>query len=652
MSENNTFIMNHKRIISLLIVFIISSFSCLVAQEPQARNHASDSLAHQNDSLNRVLLKDYKSRLIEIDSIRRLDSIRQASLEEQLATLKTTDNLKKEEIQRQLATIQQREIDRVARKKARVDSLRSVAVGYPVIGVLKDTIFSLYARLGSFTPKERAQNVSERIEILYDDDFMDPDSLYVVTTENYRDIMYQDKILMSITETDAIWSNTTIDELAQEYLLLIQDSIKNARVENSLPRLLTRIGLVILTIVVLVFMIVGVNKLFKWLTKYINENKKHWFKNLKYRDYTYLSAEQEIKLVTNLFKLLRWVTIILLLFFVIPVIFSIFPFTRGWADMLFGMIWRPVRKMFISIWNYLPNLFTILLIYIVFKYLVRLIRYFFKEIESGKLTVGGFHKDWALPTFAIIRILLYAFAFIMIFPYLPGSDSPIFKGVSVFLGLLVSLGSSSAISNMVAGLVITYMRPFVIGDRIKINNISGDVIEKTILVTRLRTVTNEEITIPNSAILSGNTINYSRFSKDPGLIIYTIATFGYDIPWKKVNEILIEAALRCKEVLREPKPFVHQAELNDFYISYRIHAYVSEAKHQVIVFSQLHGHIQDVCNEQGVELMSPHIMEHRAANRVVMNPGCAPKDYKAPEFDVNVNIDNKSEKQSDSKSKS
>jgi len=347
-----------------------------MAQQVETTNNSSDSLAHQNDSLNRALLQDYKSRLLEMDSIRRLDSIRQVKLEEQLASLKTTDNLKKEEIQKQLADIQQREIDRIAREKAKVDSLRSVATAYPIIGVLNDTIFSLYARLGSFTPKDRANNISARIQILYDDDFMNPDSLYIASSDNYRDIMYQDKIIMSVTETDAIWNNVTIDELAQDYLQRIQASIKNARIEKSLPRLLTRIGLVILTIVVLVLMIYGVNKLFKWLTKYINEKKKQWFKNLKYRDYTYLSAEQEVKLVSKLFNFLRWVTIIVLLFLVIPIIFSIFLFTRGWADVLFGMIWKPVRKMLFSLWNYLPNLFTILIIYIVFKYLIRLIRYF------------------------------------------------------------------------------------------------------------------------------------------------------------------------------------------------------------------------------------------------------------------------------------
>lgn len=637
----------NKRFLSILIVILMSAFSCLMAQQEEISKSASDSLVQENDSINRLLLEDYKNRLLEIDSIRRLDSIRQVKLEEQLASLKTTDNLKKEEIQKQLADIQQREIDRVARKKAQVDSLRNVATAYPVIGVLNDTIFSLYARLGSFTPKERAKNLSARIEILYDDDFMNPDSLYISSVDNYRDIMYQDKILMSVTETDAIWNDKTIDELAQEYLQLIQQSIKNARIENSLPRLLTRIGLVIATLFILILMITGVNKLFGYLTKYAGENKKSWFKNLKYRDYTFLSTEQEVKLINKLFNFLRWITIILLLFLVIPVIFSIFPFTRGWADMLFAMILKPFRKMLFSFWDYLPNLFTIILIYLATKYLVRLVRYFFKEIESEKLKINGFHADWALPTFTIVRILLYAFAFIMIFPYLPGSDSPVFKGVSVFLGLLVSLGSSSAIANMVAGLVITYMRPFVIGDRIKINDISGDVIEKTILVTRLRTITNEEITIPNSAILTGNTVNYSSFTKDPGLIIHTTVTIGYDVPWKQMHEVLIEAALRCEEVLREPKPFVLQTELNDFSITYKIHAYVNNAKHQVIVFSKLHGHIQDVCNEQGIEILSPLYMAHRDGNHVVLDPGYVPKDYKTPRFGVDIKNDKISDDKND-----
>ena len=607
-----------------------------MAQQDSLTANRKDSLAAKIDSANMQIFQDYQKRLMEIDSVRRTDSIHRAELEKQLASLKTTDNLKKEEILRQLEALHTRDEERMAKKKAQVDSLRSTAVGFPVIGVLNDTIFSLYTRIGSYTARERANNISERVRILYNDDFMNPDSLYLAPADAFMDIMYQERILMSVTENDALWNNTTVEDLSETYKTAIAQSIKNARIENSLPRLLTRIGLMLLAIIVVVAMIYGVNRLFRFVVRFVDKNKSKWLKNLKYRDYTFLSEEQEVKLIAKLFNIVRWLTILLLLFLVIPVIFSIFPFTRGWADVLFGMLWAPVRKMLLSIWQYLPNVFTILVIVIVMKYIIRFVRYIFREIESGKLKIKGFHADWALPTFSIIRFLLLAFSFILIFPNLPGADSPIFKGVSVFLGLLFSLGSSSAIANMVAGLVITYMRPFKIGDRIKIGDISGDVIEKTLLVTRLKTVTNEEITIPNSSILTGNTVNYSSFSKKYGLIVHTVVTFGYEIPWKTVNEVLIEAALRCDLILRTPAPFVFQMRLDDFYVSYQINAYIHDAQKQATVYSQLHANILDVCHERGIELMSPHFQAHRDGGKAAIPADYLPKDYQAPGIRVEV----------------
>ena len=226
----------------------------------------------------------------------------------------------------------------------------------------------------------------------------------------------------------------------------------------------------------------------------------------------------------------------------------------------------PLKGVFIAVWNYLPNLFSIAVIYFVMKYFIRFVRYIFSEIEAGKLQISGFHADWAMPTFSIIKFLLYAFMFVLIFPLLPGSDSDIFKGVSVFIGILFSLGSSSAIANMVAGLVITYMRPFKTGDRIKIADVTGDVIEKTLLVTRIKTIKNEIITIPNASVLSGNTTNFSIEANEVGLIIHTTVTIGYDVPWKKMHETLITAALRTDMILKEPKPFVLQTSLEDFYV--------------------------------------------------------------------------------------
>jgi small-conductance mechanosensitive channel len=230
--------------------------------------------------------------------------------------------------------------------------------------------------------------------------------------------------------------------------------------------------------------------------------------------------------------------------------------------------------------------------------------------------------------------------FVLVFPYLPGSDSNVFRGVSVFIGVLFSLGSSSAIANMVAGLVITYMRPFKIGDRIKIGDIIGDVMEKNLLVTRIKTPKNEEITIPNSSILSGNTTNYSSLARTEGLIIHTIVTIGYDVPWKQIHQALIDAALRTEKLLKEPHPFVLQTGLEDFYVSYQINAYTKESKMLAHIYSELHQNIQDCCFEKGIEILSPHYRAARDGNMTTIPQSYLPNDYKTPSFNLKIEKEN------------
>jgi small-conductance mechanosensitive channel len=335
-------------------------------------------------------------------------------------------------------------------------------------------------------------------------------------------------------------------------------------------------------------------------------------------------------------KLLRWFVYIVLIYISLSLVFSIFPLTRGWADKLIQLILSPLKSIFSGIWNYLPNLFSILAIYFVMKYFIKFVKYIFTEIESEKLKLSGFHADWAMPTFSIVKFLLYAFMFVLIFPFLPGSDSNIFKGVSVFIGVLFSLGSTSAIANVVAGLVITYMRPFKVGDRIKIGDVTGDVIEKSLLVTRLRTPKNEEVTIPNSSVLSGNTVNYSTMARTVGLIIHTTVTIGYDVPWKNMYQALLNAADRTDLILKEPKPFVLQTSLDDFYVSYQINGYTRETNRFNRIYSSLHQNIQDCCNEMGIEIMSPHYRSARDGNATTIPADYLPKDYKAPGFNLNV----------------
>ena len=596
----------------------------------------TDSTEKISDSLNVSALREYNRRLAEIDRQRMADSVKKAELENQLKLLTATDNPQKEGLIQKLKVIEENDSLRIAEKKRRIDELRNTAQGYPVIGVSKDTLFLIYSKIGASTPRERAANITSKIKKLYLADFFRTDSLVVVKSENTYDIVYGETILMSVSENDALWYGKSMPELAASFKLFIRNSIIQARKENSLTKLLFRIGLAVLVIVFSWLIIWTIGKGYKRLLVYLDAKKNLWFRDFSYKDYTFLKKAQELQAALILIRVSRWFIYALLLYITLPILFSIFPFSREWAGALFRLIWSPFKGVIIAVWDYLPEMFSILVIYFVMRYFIRFVKYIFSEIEAGKLKISGFHEDWAMPTFSIVRFLLYAFMFVLIFPYLPGSDSDIFKGVSVFLGVLFSLGSTSAIANIIAGLVITYMRPFKIGDRIRIGDVTGDVLEKTMLVTRIRTTKNEIITIPNSSVLSGNTINFSSEAVEKGLIIYTTVTIGYDVPWKKMHQALIDAALRTELLLKEPEPFVLQTSLDDFYVSYQINAYTKEAKEQAWIYSSLHQNIQDVCHEMGIEILSPHYRSARDGNRTTIPSDYLSKDYEAPGFKVKV----------------
>jgi small-conductance mechanosensitive channel len=588
----------------------------------------------QEDSTT-IRLNEFQVLLQQLEQNRFADSIRKIELMDQYSRLKPSQNFEKERVQADFKTIEIKDSLRKVDMLLRAKYLKESAVGYPVI-LLSDTLFLVYTKIGSSLPKERALNISKRIKTLYEDDFFKSDSLMIMESENNMDIVYGELIIVSISELDALINNSTKNLLAADYVEKIKSVILKEKEKNTLLKVLLRIGLMIAVILGISFLIWFIRKGHIKTEQFIVDRKDKWLKSLSYKDYTFMSADQELKLILFLLKAIKWFFIVVLLYLVLPLVFSIFPFTRGWGNLLFGLVWSPFKGVLLSVWDYLPNLFSILVIYFVMKYLIRFVKYIFSEIEVGNLKISGFYPDWAKPTYGIVRFLLYAFMFVLIFPYLPGSDSSIFKGVSVFIGVLFSLGSTSAIANMIAGLVITFMRPFKIGDRIKIGDTTGDVIEKTMLVTRLRTIKNEEITIPNSAILSGNTINYSSISKDYGLILHTTVTIGYDVPWNLMHQALIEAALRTETIMNEPPPFVLQTSLDDFYVSYQINAHTKEPGKQAHIYSELHKNIQDVCNEKGIEIMSPHYKAERDGNMTTIPETYLPKGYKAPGFNVRV----------------
>ncbi len=611
----------------------------LLAKTGLGQKVEKDSSHLKKDSINATIFQNYQRMLGEVEQQRIIDSVTKAELETRINSLSTTDNLTKEKLQKQLLEIKNKEAIRIAKKKAQIDSLRLSAVAYPVMGFFDDTLFLIYNKLGSFSALDRANAISERISKIKSDFSFKPDSLKLSGSETSVDIVYSEKIIVSVTENDALWQNTTKQELASRYKKVIGDAVMYYKSQTSVFSILKSIALALLVLAVIAALIVYTRKMFKWTALKIEEQEGLLIKGFKIKNYTLFDASRQVKVLLTVNTILKWFIILLIVYITLPILFGLFPWTRGFAHTLFEFIMNPVKRIALGLWNYLPNLITIIVIIIVFRYVFKGLAFLKNEIEKGALSLPGFYPDWANPTYQIIRVMVSAFAIVVIFPYLPGSDSPVFRGVSVFLGFLFTFGSAGSLSNVIAGLVLTYMRLFKIGDRVKIGEVIGDVIEKSLLVTRIRTIKNEIISIPNSTVMSSHTINYSSDAPEKGLIIHTTVTIGYDVPWRDMHQALIDAAAKTEMVLPKPKPFVLQTSLDDFYVSYQINAYIKEANKQATIYSNLHQNIQDICNERGIEILSPHYRAARDGNMIAIPPSYLDKNYTPPSFNIKVQND-------------
>ena len=500
----------------------------------------------------------------------------------------------------------------------------------------RDTLFYINTSIGIFTPHERAKSIAEKIRILSRDTSFNADSLSIVTDEGFIEIAYRDLIIMTITEIDAKIKGHTQLDIAREYEKLINNAIVQRQKDLGWKMILLRVFLVAVIVVAQYFLIRLINLLFRRISDKLKQLKGIRIKAIKIKSYTLMDEEKTTGFALFLSKVLYYLIIVLMLFLSISLVFRVFPATRGFADILLGYVLNPVKSIFFGIVGFIPNLIEILIIILVFRYLIRGLHFLAGEIENKRLKIKGFYPDWASPTFHIIRILLYAFMFIVIYQLIPNSGSEVFKGVSVFVGILFTLGSTSVIGNVVSGLVLTYMRPFKIGDRIRIGDLTGNVVEKTPLVTRIRTPKNEEVTIPNSNIMSAQTYNYSHSARTYGLILHTKLTFGYNTPWRKIHELLLEAAKRTPDVLDNPKPFVLQTALDDFYAEYQLNVYICNADKMPRIYTAMYQNVMDVFNEAGIEIMSPHYQAHRDGSRVAMPDANLPEDYQAPPIHVKL----------------
>ncbi|MCL1928563.1 MAG: mechanosensitive ion channel family protein [Treponema sp.] len=367
-----------------------------------------------------------------------------------------------------------------------------------------------------------------------------------------------------------------------------------------------RLGVAAAFVIVQIILIWVVVIFFRWLQKKAAFLIKKYSPALTIKKIRILEAAQIPGAIYFFIRIGKWVVIAIQLFLTIPLVLSLFEPTSNLAHALLGYILAPINKVIAGIIRYIPNIITIIVFIAVSKYLIRSLKFFADRIEKEKLVVPGFYSDWAHPTFNILRFLIYAFTVAMVYPYLPGADSRIFQGVSVFVGIIISFGSGPAIGNLVAGLVITYMRPFKLGDRIQIQNITGFVVEKSPVIIRLRTHKNEYVTFPNSMVLTSNIINYHTSTTEQGLILNAEISFCYALAWQTVHEILVNAALKTKHILDDPKPFVLQTALEDFYARYQINAYTKTVDLVPSIYSELFENIQNGFKEAGLDMTAAH----------------------------------------------
>jgi small-conductance mechanosensitive channel len=371
---------------------------------------------------------------------------------------------------------------------------------------------------------------------------------------------------------------------------------------------LVRVGIAAAITLLQILLIWLTWKFFGFVTKKVQAYGAQRFHPVKVKKIVLMDVDQMLKLSARLISILKLIVGLFQLIITIPIIFHLFESTRDIATKLFGYILTPLKQFAFGLINYIPNLFAIAIILIISRYILRTLKFFAKQIERKKLVIPGFYPDWAGPTFNILRVLIYAFTIAFIYPYLPNSDSDVFKGISVLVGVLFSLGSSSVISNLIAGIVMTYMRPFRVGDRIKINDVTGFVVERGPMNTRIRTHKNEFVSFPNQMILNTSVTNFNSSTEEglDGYIAHAIVTMGYDVPWQTVHEILINAALKTEFTEKTPPPFVNQTKLDDFYCWYEINVYTKNISKLPAVYSGLYKNIQDGFGAANISMYAPH----------------------------------------------
>jgi len=372
--------------------------------------------------------------------------------------------------------------------------------------------------------------------------------------------------------------------------------------------------------------------IFRRLERRVERWRGTYLRPIRFQNQEIFSADETTRIALGAIRLFAVLTYVLLGYVYVSSVLSRFPPTRFLADLTITYLIDAIQAIGSAVIGYLPDLAFLIVLFFAGRYTIRLVGIVFTGIRLGRIRIANFDSEWAAPTYKLARLLIIAFFAVVAFPYLPGSASPAFQAVSIFFGVLVSLGSSGAVSDMISGTVLTYTRAFGIGDHVRIADAQGDILQKGLFVTHLRTVKNVHITIPNSLVLSNPIVNFSAEARQAGVVLHTTVTIGYEVPAEQVERLLCDAARETEGVMAAPEPFVLQTALGDFYVHYELNAYTREANQMASIYSTLHRHILDRFHAAGVEIASPHLSAVRDGNRTQIPDDYLPKNYEPASF--------------------
>jgi small-conductance mechanosensitive channel len=494
--------------------------------------------------------------------------------------------------------------------------------GAPVV-VNDRELFRLKMRVGSITAVERAALVSDHISRLANNPFSGELSVTVVDTAGATDIVVGDEVLVTVTEADAATAGRARRELAQEWASLIQSAIAEGQASVGVGTLTAGMGITLAVLLALVVLLWVINRFGNWLVDKLDPATESGRLPPTLANSEIYQSGQFSRAVRLLLRLFKMVVAFLLITVAIPVILRAFPQTRDLGTSMRALLLAPLAKLWDGIAAFLPDLFFLLVLAALTWLVTRLVYIFFREVERGVIRLPSFEPEWAGFTGRMIVVLVIIVASIIGFTSLPISQLPVFQGISAFVALLLTLASSSAIANIIAGIILTYTGAFKLGDIVAIQNATGEVVGKYLLTTRVRTFKNEVVSFPNSLVLSNSVTNYSRLARERGLTLYTTVTIGYDVPWQQVHELLIGAALDTPDILKKPAPFVLQKALNDYNVSYELNALTHKPELLPALYSALHRHIQDRFAAAGVEIMSPAYTALRDGNNPALPPAAS-----------------------------